>query len=57
MPPAISTLPLSNAVTVAPLRTSKVLLLSCDHVPEVALTVAVGTEAAGAPAALLTWSE
>jgi len=57
MPPAISTFPLSNAVTVAPLRTSKVMLLSGDQVPEAAVTVAVGTEAAGAPAALLTWSE
>jgi hypothetical protein len=54
MPPAINTFPLSNAVTVAPLRTSKVLLLSCDHVPEAALTVTVGTDAAKAPAALRT---
>jgi hypothetical protein len=57
MPPAISTFPLSNAVTVAPLRASKTMLLSCDHVPKAALTVAVGMEAAGAPAALLTRSE
>ena len=56
-PPAIRTLPLSSAVTVAPLRAAKVLLLSADQVPEAAVNVAVGTNAAGAPAALLTWSE
>jgi len=58
MPPAINTFPLSNAVTVAPVRTSKVAVFSPVQEPGAAdtVTVAVGVVAAAVPAPFTTFN-
>src|SRR5438046_2479673 len=56
MPPAISTLPLSRAVTVAPRSAAKVVVFNDDQNPGATLTVAEGAAAAAVPAPLKTIS-